>query len=49
VIGVLHNSGAFEVINSNQVASISVGLHPKVKEHLVSRMERVKKTHEGER
>jgi hypothetical protein len=31
------------VIHSNQVASISVGLHPKVKEHLASRMERAKK------
>jgi hypothetical protein len=49
VIGVLHATGAFEVINSNQVACISVGLHPKVKEHLASRMERVKKMYEGER
>jgi len=32
VIGVLHTSGAFEVINASQVTSISVGVHPKVKQ-----------------
>ena len=31
VIGVLHTSGAFEVINASQVASISVGLATIVK------------------
>ena len=32
VIGVLYASGTFELINASQVASMSVGLHPKVKE-----------------
>jgi hypothetical protein len=44
VIGVLHTSGAFEVINASQVASVSVGVHPKVKQQLASRMEWAKKT-----
>jgi hypothetical protein len=42
VIGVLHTSGAFEVINASQVANVSVGLHPKVQQQLASRMERVR-------
>jgi hypothetical protein len=42
VIGVVHISGAFEVINASQVASVSVGLHPKVEQQLASRMERVR-------
>jgi hypothetical protein len=41
VIGVLYSSGTFELINAAQVASVSVGLHPKVKEELASRRERV--------
>ena len=32
----------FEVINASLVASVSVGLHPKVKEQLASRMKRIK-------
>jgi hypothetical protein len=48
VIGVLHTSGAFEVINASQVTSVSVGLHPKVKQQLADRMARVKKQYEGE-
>jgi hypothetical protein len=42
VIGVLHTSGAFEVINASQVVSVSAGLHPKVQQQLASRMERVR-------
>ena len=42
VIGVLHTNGVFEVINARQVASVGVGLHPKVKEQLASRMKRIK-------
>jgi hypothetical protein len=49
VIGVLYASGTFELINASQVASVSVGLHPKVKEQLASRMEWAKKTFETER
>ena len=48
VIGVLHTSGAFEVINASQVTSISVGVHPKVKQQLASRMERAKIAFTGE-
>ena len=40
VIGVLHTSGVFEVINASQVVSVSVGLHPKVKQQLASRRPR---------
>ena len=43
VNGVLHTSGAFEVINASQVASVSVGVHPKVGQQLASRMEWPKK------
>jgi hypothetical protein len=49
VIGVLHHSGAFEVVNAGQVLSVSVGLHPKVKQELAERMERVKETFATER
>jgi hypothetical protein len=49
VIGVLHRNGAFEVVNAGQVLSISVGLHPKVKQELAERMERVKETFATER
>src|SRR5260370_24760241 len=28
VIGVLHKSGAFELINAGQIASVSIGVHP---------------------
>jgi hypothetical protein len=38
VIGVLHISGAFEAINASQVASVSVGLHPKIQQQLASGM-----------
>jgi hypothetical protein len=49
VIGVLHASGAFEVINASQVTSVSVGVDPTVKQQLASRMEWAKKTFGGER
>ena len=39
---------AFEVINASQVASVSVGLHPKVKKQLADRMARAKKEYGGE-
>jgi hypothetical protein len=48
VIGVLHTSGAFEVINASQIASVSVGLHPKVEQQLATRREWAKKTFGGE-
>jgi hypothetical protein len=48
-IGVLHASGAFEVINANQVVSVSVGVHTKVKQQLASRMEWAKKTFGNQR
>jgi hypothetical protein len=48
VIGVLHTTGSFEVINANQVISVSVGVHPQVKERLARRMEWAKKTYGGE-
>jgi hypothetical protein len=37
VVGVLHESGTFEVINAGQIASVSVGLHPVVKADLAAR------------
>jgi hypothetical protein len=43
VIGILYGSGSFEVINASQLVSVSVGVHPKVKEELERRMERAKK------
>jgi hypothetical protein len=46
-IGVLYSSGTFELINATQVASVSVGLHPKVKEELAGRRERFEKMYEG--
>jgi hypothetical protein len=48
VIGVLYASGTFELINASQVASVSVGLHPKVKQELASRKERLEKMYGGE-
>jgi hypothetical protein len=47
VIGVLHENGGFEVVNAGQVLSVSVGVHPKVKEDLTERMESAKKRFEG--
>jgi hypothetical protein len=49
VIGVLHQSGTFEVINASLIASVSVGLHPTVKEELDARVESVKKRYGGEK
>jgi hypothetical protein len=43
VIGVLYDTGRFEVISTNQLASISVGLHPKVAQELSEKMAEVKK------
>jgi hypothetical protein len=43
VIGILYGSGSFEVINASQIISVSVGVHPKVKEELEQRMERARK------
>jgi hypothetical protein len=34
---------AFELIEANHVAAISVGVHPKIKEDLQQRMERARK------
>ena len=48
VIAVLYASGTFELINATQVASVSVGLHPKVKEQLASRREQLEKIYGGE-
>ena len=47
VIGVLYGKGSFELINANQIASVSVGLHPKVKQELAARMQRAKKSLEA--
>lgn len=44
----LYASGTFELINASQVASVSVGLHPKVKQELASRRERLEKMYGGE-
>lgn len=46
-IGVLYKNGSFELINARQIVSVSVGLHPKVKEELTARMESAKKRFEG--
>jgi hypothetical protein len=48
VIGVLYTSGTFELINVSQVASVSVGLHPKVREQLASRRAQLEKMYGGE-
>jgi 3-hydroxyisobutyrate dehydrogenase-like beta-hydroxyacid dehydrogenase len=42
-IGVLYGRGRFEVIAAGQLWSVSVGVHPKVKEQLSKRMEEAKK------
>jgi lauroyl/myristoyl acyltransferase len=47
VIGVLYHGGIFELINARQIASVSVGLHPKVKADLSERMESARKGFEG--
>src|SRR5690349_9347369 len=49
VVGVLYTAGSFELINASQIASVSVGVHPKVKEELTARMESVRKRFEGEK
>ena len=43
VVGILYGSGSFEVINAGQLLSVSVGVHPKVKEELSKRMEEAQK------
>ena len=48
VIGILHQSGAFEVINADQVVSVSVGRHPTVEHELAERREWVEKTFGGQ-
>src|SRR5271166_5915346 len=48
VIGVLYENGSFELINAGQILSVSVGVHPKVKEELEARMESVRKGFEGQ-
>jgi hypothetical protein len=48
VIGVLHQSGAFEVINADQVVGVSVGRHPTVEQELAERREWVEKMFGGE-
>ena len=47
VIGVLYENGSFELINAGQILSVSVGVHPKVKEEFAARMESVRKGFEG--
>jgi len=41
-------NGSFELINAGQILSVSVGVHPKVKEELAARMESVRKGFEGQ-
>jgi hypothetical protein len=48
VIGVLYENGSFELINAGQILSVSVGVHPKVKEELAARIESVRKGFEGQ-
>jgi hypothetical protein len=38
---------SFELINAGQILSVSVGVHPKVKEEFAARMESVRKGFEG--
>jgi len=47
VIGVLHESGTFELINAGQIASVSVGLHPKFKQQLAARRAQIEKRFGG--
>jgi hypothetical protein len=42
-VGILRSDGAFEVIDGQHIVSVSVGVHPKVKEDMQRRMERAKK------
>jgi len=37
VVGVLYETGTFEIINVSQIVSVSVGLHQKVKTELAAR------------
>jgi hypothetical protein len=48
MIGILDSDGIFDVINAKAVATVSVGVLPKVKERLDRRMKRAKKTFGGE-
>jgi hypothetical protein len=43
VVGILYSAGSFEVINAAQLLSVSVGVHPKVKEELSKRIEEVQR------
>lgn len=47
VIGILRGAAQFEVIRSSQVVSVSVGVHPKLKEQLAQRIEEVQKRFGG--
>jgi len=42
-IGIMYETGSFEVINSSQIVSVSVGLHPKVKAEFAARRVEVEK------
>ena len=48
VIGVLYASGTFELINTSQIVSVSVGLHPQAEQQLASRKERLEKMYGGQ-
>jgi hypothetical protein len=43
VICVLYHSGSFELLNGSQVAGVSVGVHPKVRDELAARRAVVEK------
>jgi hypothetical protein len=47
VIGVLYENGSFELINAGQILSVSVGVHPKVKESLQREWSRSEKDSRG--
>jgi hypothetical protein len=43
LIGILYQSGIYEVINAGQITSVSAGLHPKVKAEFDARRAEVEK------
>lgn len=48
VIGVLYESGTFEVLNASQIVAVSVGVHPQVKQQLAARRAEIEKSFEDE-
>jgi len=48
VVGVLYETGTFEVLNASQIVAVSVGVHPQVKQQLAARRAEIEKSFEDE-